>query len=120
MASVSQNQTFLRAMTTPLADDIGTSAVATGGVSPANTSSEELKEKVQVNNKEVPGPSNTAYQLPPNAGGEDDDAFANEPSVFDDAELAKFYWPRKDYEGFHRFFPDFKWTVGEEKRYFYN
>jgi hypothetical protein len=30
--------------------------------------------------------------------------------------MRKFYWPRKDYEGIHRFFPDFKWTVGEEKK----
>jgi hypothetical protein len=62
-------------------------------------------------------PSEEAYKLPPGAGGEGDDAFANDPSVFDDAEKAKMYWPRKDYEGLHRFFPDFKWTVSEEKKY---
>lgn len=62
-------------------------------------------------------PSEEAFQLPPGAGGEGDDAIANDPSVFDDPELRKFYWPRKDYEGIHRFFPDFKWTVAEEKRY---
>jgi hypothetical protein len=61
-------------------------------------------------------PSEEASQLPPGAGGEGDDAIAHEPSVFDDPELRKFYWPRKDYEGIHRFFPDFKWTVAEEKR----
>jgi ABC-type glycerol-3-phosphate transport system substrate-binding protein len=61
-------------------------------------------------------PSDEAYKLPSNAGGEGDDAFANDPSVFDDAEKAKLYWPRSDYEGLHRFFPDFKWTVSEEKR----
>jgi len=63
-------------------------------------------------------PSEEASQLPPGAGGEGDDAIANDPSVFDDPELRKFYWPRKDYEGIHRFFPDFKWTVAEEKKYF--
>jgi hypothetical protein len=62
-------------------------------------------------------PSEEASQLPPGAGGEGPDAIADEPSVFDDPVLRKFYWPRKDYEGIHRFFPDFKWTVGEEKRY---
>lgn len=61
-------------------------------------------------------PSEEASQLPPGAGGEGDDAIANDPSIFDNANLAKFYWPRKDYEGLHRFFPDFKWTVAEEKR----
>lgn len=62
-------------------------------------------------------PSEEASQLPPGAGGEGDDAIANDPSVFDDPESRKYYWPRKDYEGIHRFFPDFKWTVAEEKKY---
>lgn len=62
-------------------------------------------------------PSEEASQLPNGAGGEGDDAIANDPSVFDDSSLAKFYWPRNDYEGIRRFFPDFKWTVAEEKRY---
>ena len=61
-------------------------------------------------------PSEEASQLPPGAGGEGNDAIADEPSVFDDPEKRKFYWPRKDYENIHRFFPDFKWTVGEEKK----
>jgi hypothetical protein len=61
-------------------------------------------------------PSVEASQLPPGAGGEGDDAIANEPSIFDDSQFAKLYWPRKDYEGLHRFFPDFKWTVAEEKK----
>src|SRR5271154_2502679 len=60
--------------------------------------------------------SEAALELPPNAGGDGDDAFASETSVFDDAVLAKLYWPRKDYEGLHRFFPDFKWTIREEKK----
>lgn len=62
-------------------------------------------------------PSEEASQLSAGAGGEGDDAIANNPSVFDDSSIAKFYWPRKDYEGLHRFFPDFKWTIAEEKRY---
>jgi hypothetical protein len=61
-------------------------------------------------------PSPEASQPPPGAGGDGDDAFANEPSIFDDPQFAKLYWPRKDYEGIRRFFPDFKWTVAEEKR----
>lgn len=64
-------------------------------------------------------PSEEASQLPPGAGGEGDDAIAVDESVFDDPVLRKFYWPRKDYEGIHRFFPDFKWTVGEERKYLY-
>jgi len=60
--------------------------------------------------------SEEAGTLPEGAGGEGDHAIAHQPSVFDDPDLRKFYWPRKDYENIHRFFPDFKWTVGEEKR----
>jgi hypothetical protein len=62
-------------------------------------------------------PSQEASQLPPGAGGDGDDAIAFQESVFDDPELRKFYWPRHNYENIHRFFPDFKWTVGEEKKY---
>lgn len=62
-------------------------------------------------------PSEEALVLPPGAGGEGDDAIVDEPSVFDDPTTRKFYWPRKNYENIHRFFPDFKWTVAEEKRY---
>ena len=54
--------------------------------------------------------------MPPGAGGEGDNAITNEPSIFDDPALRKFYWPRRDYEGIRRFFPDFKWTAGEEKK----
>jgi hypothetical protein len=61
-------------------------------------------------------PSAEALELPADAGGSGDNAFANDPSPFDDPEFRKFYWPRTDYEGLHRFVPDFKWTVGEEKR----
>jgi hypothetical protein len=61
-------------------------------------------------------PSEEASQLPPGSGGSGDDAIVDEPSVFDDPALRKFYWPRKNYENIHRFFPDFKWTVAEEKR----
>ena len=61
--------------------------------------------------------SEEAGRLPEGAGGEGNLAIASELSVFDDPDLRKFYWPRKDYENIHRFFPDFKWTVGEEKRF---
>lgn len=61
-------------------------------------------------------PSDDALVLPPNSGGAGDNAFASNPSVCDDHELAGFYWPRKDYEGIRRFFPAFKWTIAEEKR----
>ena len=61
--------------------------------------------------------SEEAGRLPEGAGGEGNLAIAHQPSVFDDPDLREFYWPRKDYENIHRFFPDFKWTVGEEKRF---
>jgi hypothetical protein len=83
--------------------------------STTSSSVENSKDEVNVRATEYTW-SDKAFEAPPNAGGEGDDAWANEPSVFDDAELAKFYWPRKDYEGIHRFFPDFKWTKAEEKR----
>src|SRR5271170_5490338 len=82
----------------------------------SRTSSESLPVSPGVNGSQYPI-SDAALELPPNAGGDGDDAFASEPSVFDDAALAKMYWPRKDYEGVHRFFSDFKWTIREEKRY---
>jgi hypothetical protein len=75
---------------------------------------EKLDESPRIEGKYAP--SEEASQLPPGAGGEGDDAIAYEPSVFDDPELRKYYWPRPDYENIHRFFPDFKWTVGEEKK----
>ena len=87
--------------------------------STSNSSFNEKKDNVNIRVRPTSSghsPSDEAYNLPPNAGGEGDDSFANDPSVFDDAEKAKLYWPRSDYEGLHRFFPDFKWTVSEEKR----
>jgi hypothetical protein len=77
--------------------------------------SEKTKGNVHVISTEY-APSEEALRLPPGAGGDGDNAFVTSPSVFDDPELRKYYWPRADYEGLHRFFPDFKWTLGEEKR----
>ena len=85
--------------------------------SPVASLSDEGEQKENGRVYAIYSPSEEASQLPPGAGGEGDDAIANDPSVFDDPELRKFYWPRKDYEGIHRFFPDFKWTVAEEKKY---
>jgi hypothetical protein len=81
--------------------------------SPGSLSSEPKEDRVI---EALYSPSEEASQLPAGAGGEGDDVIANEPSVFDDPNLAKFYWPRNNYEGLHRFFPDFKWTVSEEKK----
>lgn len=35
-------------------------------------------------------------------------------SVFDDPDLAEYYKPREDYEGYHRFDPSAVWTKEEE------
>ena len=48
--------------------------------------------------------------LPP-----DLDAIATRRSVFDESHLARFYWPRRDYENIHRLDPSARWTYREEK-----
>jgi hypothetical protein len=36
-------------------------------------------------------------------------------SVYDDPNLAQYYWPKPDYENLHRFDVGARWTVGEER-----
>ena len=84
--------------------------------SPSNISNEDADKDFGVIEAKY-SYSEEAARLPEGAGGEGDNAIAYQPSVFDDPDLRKFYWPRKDYENIHRFFPDFQWTVGEEKRF---
>lgn len=43
------------------------------------------------------------------------DAVATKRSVFDDPDLCKFHAPGPDYENFHRFDPDERWTYREER-----
>ena len=43
------------------------------------------------------------------------DTISTRRSVYDDAHLAPFYWPKKDYENIHRFDPSARWTYREEK-----
>src|SRR5271170_147577 len=100
----------------PTDNAIVTSIKSEAKIETSRTSSSVSSDETLVNVRQYTI-SDGALELPPNAGGEGDDAFASEPSVFDDASLAKLYWPRKDYEGIHRFFSDFKWTIREEKRY---
>ncbi|KAJ3560607.1 hypothetical protein NP233_g10728 [Leucocoprinus birnbaumii] len=43
------------------------------------------------------------------------DSIATKRSVYDDPKLAKFYWPKPEYENLHRFDVDARWTHREEK-----
>ncbi|KAK2745681.1 hypothetical protein FQN57_003577 [Myotisia sp. PD_48] len=44
----------------------------------------------------------------------DPEEIATQPSVYDDADQAKFFMPHPKYEGLHRFDPEERWTWAEE------
>ncbi|KAF9444378.1 allantoate permease [Macrolepiota fuliginosa MF-IS2] len=43
------------------------------------------------------------------------DSIATKRSVYDDSKLAKYYWPKADYENLHRFDVNARWTHREER-----
>ncbi|KAL9709853.1 hypothetical protein Ac2012v2_006908 [Leucoagaricus gongylophorus] len=43
------------------------------------------------------------------------DATATKRSVYDDPNLAQYYWPKEDYENLHRFDVTARWTIREER-----
>lgn len=43
------------------------------------------------------------------------DATATRRSVYDNPDLAEYYWPKPEYENLHRFDPKARWTLREEK-----
>jgi len=43
------------------------------------------------------------------------DAIATKRSVYDDPNLAQYYWPKENYENLHRFDVTARWTIREER-----
>jgi len=43
------------------------------------------------------------------------DAIATKRSVYDDPNLAQYYWPKENYENLHRFDVAARWTIREER-----
>jgi len=49
------------------------------------------------------------------AGPIDLDVIATKRSVYDDPNLAQYYWPKENYENLHRFDVTARWTIREER-----